>query len=74
MVGAPYLAQEGFLNQNPNLIYAALKEYFSGHAGKDMIRINRLINEFKVDNSVPIQKDVIRLDNYYREEASSDLL
>ena len=32
-----------------------------------MIRINRLINEFKVDNSVPIQKDVIRLDNYYRE-------
>ena len=30
-----YLAQEGFLNQNPNLIYAALKEYFSGHAGKD---------------------------------------
>ena len=62
-----YLAQEEFLNQNPNLIYAALKEYFSGPAGKDMIRINRLINEFKVDNSVPIQKDVVRLDNYYRE-------
>ena len=32
-----------------------------------MIRINRLINEFKVDNSVPIQKDVIRLDNFYQE-------
>ena len=32
-----------------------------------MIRINRIINEYKVDNSVPIQKDVIRLDNYYRE-------
>ena len=61
------LEQEGFINQNPITIYTALKDYFNGHAGKDMIRINRLINDFKVNNSVPIQKDVIRLDNYYRE-------
>ena len=32
-----------------------------------MIRINRLINDFKADHNVPIQKDVTRLDNYYCE-------
>ena len=62
-----YLAQAGFLNQDPIVIYTALKEHFNGHAGKDMIRINRLINDFKSDNNATIQKDLIRLDNLYRE-------
>jgi hypothetical protein len=66
-----YLEQEGFQNQNPIAIYTALKDYFNGHAGKDMIRINRLINDYKADHNVPIQKDVIRLDNLYRELESS---
>ena len=62
-----YLEQEGFTNQNLIAIYTALKDYFNGHAGKDMIRINRLINDFKANHNGPIRKNVIRLDNYYRK-------
>ena len=60
-----YLSQEGFLNQDPIRIYTDMKKH--GHTGKDLIRIDRLVQDYKPDNNVNIQKDSVRLDNLFIE-------
>ena len=64
---AYHLSQEGFLHQDPVRIYTDIKNHFHGHSGKDMIRIDRLIQDYKPDHSVSIQKDIVRLDNIFLE-------
>lgn len=62
-----YLSQEGFHNQDPIRVYTDMKKHFHGHSGKDLIRIDRLIQDYKPDNNVSIQKDIVRLDNLFIE-------
>ena len=62
-----YISQEGFHNQDPIRVYTDMKKHFHGHSGKDLIRIDSLIHDFKPDLSVSIQKDIVRLDNLFIE-------
>lgn len=50
-------------------LWLDMKEYFRGHAGKDITRINRLITDFKIDKDASIQEDVVRLDDLFRDLA-----